>query len=163
MAQKTGVFPVYENQFQVNKGTAGVESLVDIADMESFSVSFDNGVEEWKPFDQKGWTRRLMTAKSVTISVSGKRNVGDAGNDYIAGLAFKNGRDSEADFQWTFPDGTKIKFKDAVINLKDFISGIQLVLHHCHLTSCQMVNRKWCQQVNLEGFDPLFILRRQYG
>lgn len=91
--------------------------------MESFSVSFDNGVEEWKPFDQKGWTRRLMTAKSVTISVSGKRNVGDAGNDYIAGLAFKNGRDSEADFQWTFPDGTKIKFKDAVINLKDFISG----------------------------------------
>ena len=31
MAQKTGVFPVYENQFQVNKGTAGVESLVDIA------------------------------------------------------------------------------------------------------------------------------------
>ena len=123
MAQKTGVFPVYENQFQVNKGTAGVESLVDIADMESFSVSLDNGVEEWKPFDQKGWTRRLMTAKSVTISVSGKRNVGDAGNDYIAGLAFKNGRDSEADFQWTFPDGTKIKFKDAVINLKDFISG----------------------------------------
>ena len=123
MAQKTGVFPVYENQFQVNKGTAGVESLVDIADMESFSVSFDNGVEEWQPFDQKGWTRRLMTAKSVTISVSGKRNVGDAGNDYIAGLAFKNGRDSEADFQWTFPDGTKIKFKDAVINLKDFISG----------------------------------------
>lgn len=123
MAQKTGVFPVYENQFQVNKGTAGVESLVDIADMESFSVSFDNSVEEWKPFDQKGWTRRLMTAKSVTISVSGKRNVGDAGNDYIAGLAFKNGRDSEADFQWTFPDGTKIKFKDAVINLKDFISG----------------------------------------
>ena len=123
MAQKTGVFPVYENQFQVNKGTAGVESLVDIADMESFSVSFDNGVEEWKPFYQKGCTRRLMTAKSVTISVSGKRNVGDAGNDYIAGLAFKNGRDSEADFQWTFPDGTKIKFKDAVINLKDFISG----------------------------------------
>ena len=123
MAQKTGVFPVYENQFQVNKGTAGVESLVDIADMESFSVSIDNGVEEWKTYDQKGWTRRLMTAKSVTISVSGKRNVGDAGNDYIAGLAFKNGRDSEADFQWTFPDGTKIKFKDAVINLKDFISG----------------------------------------
>ena len=129
MAQKTGVFPVYENQFQVNKGTAGVESLVDIADMESFSVSFDNGVEEWKPFDQKGWTRRLMTAKSVTISVSGKRNVGDAGNDYIAGLAFKNGRDSEADFQWTFPDGTKIKFKDAVINLKDFIS-----VSYTHLT-----------------------------
>lgn len=123
MAQKTGVFPVYENQFQVNKGTAGLESLVNIADMESFSVSFDNGVEEWKPFDQAGWTRRLMTAKSVTISVSGKRNVGDAGNDYIAGLAFKNGRDSEADFQWTFPDGTKVKFKDAVINLKDFASG----------------------------------------
>ncbi|MBL1125771.1 hypothetical protein F9856_06395 [Streptococcus suis] len=123
MAQKTGVFPVYENQFQVNKGTTEIENFVNIADMESFSVSFDNGVEEWKPFDHQGWTRRLMTAKSITISVSGKRNVGDAGNDYIAGLAFKNGRDAEADFQWTFPDGTKVKFKDAVLNIKDFIAG----------------------------------------
>lgn len=30
-----------------------------------------------------------MTAKSITISVSGKRNYGDAGNDYVAGMALK--------------------------------------------------------------------------
>lgn len=128
---KTGVYPVYENQFQVNTGTKATASgtnvtggtFVGIADMESFSVSFDNGVEEWKPFEHAGWTRRLMTAKSVTVSVSGKRNVGDSGNDFIAGLAFKNGRDAEVDLQWTFPDGTKITFLGAVINIKDFGSG----------------------------------------
>lgn len=119
MATKTGVYPVYENQFQVQINKA----YTNIADMESFSVSFDNGVEEWKPFDQAGWTRRLMTAKSVTISVSGKRNVSDAGNDYIAGLAYKNGRDSECDFQWTFPDGTKVVFPSSVVNIKDFGAG----------------------------------------
>ena len=61
--------------------------------------------------------------KSITISVSGKRNVTDTGNDYIATKAFKNGRDAEADFQWTFPDGTKVVFLGAVINITEFGSG----------------------------------------
>ncbi len=76
MANKTGVYPVYENQFKIDKtgGTgATAENLVTIADMESFSVSIDGNVEEWKPFDQEGWTRRLVTGKALTVSVSGKR------------------------------------------------------------------------------------------
>ena len=85
--------------------------------MESFSVSFDNGVEEWTPMNTEGWIRRLMTAKGMTISVSGKRNVGDAGNDYVAGKSFKNGRDAEGTFQWTFPDGTKVLIEGAVFNI----------------------------------------------
>lgn len=116
---KTGVYPVYENQFQIGADS----SFMTIADMESFSVSFDNGVEEWTPFDTEGWTRRVMTAKSVTISVSGKRNVGDVGNDFVANLAFKNGRDAEANLQWTFPDGTKVVFQGAVMNVTEFGAG----------------------------------------
>ncbi len=110
----TGVYPCYENQFQAGPDK---ENLNNIADMESFSVAIDNNIEEWKPYDTKGWTRRLMTGKSITISASGKRNVGDAGNDYIAGKAFINGRAAEGYFQWTFPDGTKIGFPDAVFSV----------------------------------------------
>ena len=96
----SGVYPCYENQFKINTAASGATaSMQSIADCETFSVSFDNGVEEWKPFEHEGWTRRLLTAKSVTISVTAKRNVGDAGNDYVAGLAWKNGRDVETDFQ----------------------------------------------------------------
>jgi hypothetical protein len=111
----SGVFPCYENQFKI--GTAGAQTLNTIADMESFSVSFDDGVEEWTPFETEGWKRRLKTAKGLSISVSGKRNVGDAGNDFVAGLAFKNGREAEADFEWTFPDGTVVNFSNAVVNV----------------------------------------------
>lgn len=121
---KTGVYPCYENQFQID--TAAAEepaALKDIADCETFEVSFDNGVEEWKPFDTEGWSRRLLTAKAVTISVKAKRNVGDAGNDAVAGLAWKNGRDAEKDFQWTFPDGTVVKFPGAVINVTNIGAG----------------------------------------
>ena len=118
--ESTGVFPEYKNQFKVG---ATKESLSTIADMETFSVSFDNGVEEWNPMDQEGWTRRLMTSKSVTISINGKRNAGDTGNDFIAGLTFKNGRDAEACVQWNFPDGTAVTFEDAVINIKSLGSG----------------------------------------
>lgn len=114
MSTQSGVYPCYENQFKIKPGT-GTE--VPIADCESFSVAFDNGVEEWHPFEQEGWVRRLLTAKGVTISVTAKRNIGDTGNDYVAGLAWKNGRDAESDFTWNFPDGTKVVFTSAVINV----------------------------------------------
>ena len=120
----TGVYPCYENQFQIDTSANGsAESMASIADCESFSVSIDNGVEEWTPMETEGWRRRLMTAKALTISVTGKRNVGDAGNDAVAALAFKNGRNVERDFNWTFPDGTVVKLPRAVINVKNVGAG----------------------------------------
>lgn len=123
MATTTGVFPCYENQFKVNTSSTSTASWATIADCETFEVAFDNGVEEWTPFESEGWVRRLMTAKNVTITVTGKRNVGDAGNNFIAGLAFKNGRDAEADFQWTFKDGTVVTFTGSPINVTALGSG----------------------------------------
>ena len=117
---KTGVYPCYENQFKVGDTKEGATS---ITDMVTFSVSFDNGVEEWTPFDTEGWVRRLLTAKGVTISVTGKRNVGDTGNDYVADKAFKNGREAEGYFAWTFPDGTTVSWEMAVINVKNIGAG----------------------------------------
>lgn len=118
----TGVFPCYKNQFQV--GPAGSSSTMNqIANCEEFSVSIDNNVEEWTAFESEGWTSRLMTGKGVKISVKAKRTIGDTGNDLIAGLAFKNGTEAEADFQWTFPDGTKIVFSKAVISVTALGAG----------------------------------------
>ena len=122
---RTGVYPCYENQFQINTAETGasIPEMKTIADCVSFSVSFDNGVEEWTPFDQKGWRRTLMTGKAVTISVTAKRNVGDPGNDAVAALAWTNGRDSEKDVDWTFPNGLVVKFPGAVINVKNIGAG----------------------------------------
>ena len=119
MAQ-TGVFPVYENQFKIGAEKA---SATTIADMETFSVSFSNGVETWTPMEHKGWQRALMTAKAVTITINGKRNKGDTGNDFIAKKAFTNGRDSEGYFCWTFPDGTTVEWDMAVFDVKNMGAG----------------------------------------
>ena len=125
MANKTGVYPVYENQFKIDKtgGTgAKAENLVTIAGKESFSVCIDGNVEQGKPFDQEGWTRRLVTGKALTVSVSGKRNIGDAGNDYVAGLALKTGADSHTTVVWTFPSGATLTIP-CVINVTEWESG----------------------------------------
>ena len=108
----SGVYPVYEHQFQIctsgrPSGTT-TGTYVDIADMESFSVSFDDNVEEWTPMTTEGWVRRLKTGKGITISLNGKRHVGDDGNDYVAGLAFKSGQACNSELKWTFPDGTVV-------------------------------------------------------
>lgn len=123
MANTTsGVFPCYKNQFQVGaSGSSG--TMNQIANCEEFSVSIDNNVEEWTAFESEGWTSRLMTGKGVKISVKAKRTIGDTGNDLIAGLAFKNGTEAEVDFQWTFPDGTKIVFSKAVISVTALGTG----------------------------------------
>lgn len=123
MSAITGVFPCYENQFKVATTASDSAPSTTIANCESFSVAFDNGVEEWNAFEGKGWKSRLMTAKSVTISIKGKRTIGDTGNDFIAGLAYKNGRDSEASFLWTFPDGSTVLFSNAVISVTANGSG----------------------------------------
>ena len=72
--------------------------------------------------DMKGWKRRLMTAKALGITLNGKRNVGDDGNDYVAGFAFKTGQDAETKFEWTMPDGTKIEM-DVIVNVTNIFGG----------------------------------------
>lgn len=113
---KTNVFPVLDNEFKVgaDKGTAKV-----IADMETFSVSFSNGVQTWTPMDTEGWQRALMTAKAVTITLNGKRNIGDEGNDFVSDKTFKNGHDAEGYFEWGMPDGTVISWENAVFDVKN--------------------------------------------
>ena len=118
MATTSGVYPVYENQFKINTSgrSTGTTSMVPIADMESFSVSFDDNVEEWTPMTSEGWVRRFKTGKGITISLSGKRCIGDAGNDYVAGLAFLSGQSCNSQLEWTFPNGDKVTM-DCVINV----------------------------------------------
>ena len=99
------VFPVYSNAFKVG---ATIGTATAIADMETFSLSIDNGVEEWNPMEAEGWVRRLLTSKSMTIGINGKRNTSDAGNNYIAGLAWVSGSAAAGVLEWTLPGGSKI-------------------------------------------------------
>ena len=121
----SGVFPCYENQFSIDvTGGDGATAANNktIADMESFSVAIDGNVEEWNPYDTEGWTRRLVTGKSITIAVSGKRNIGDDGNDYVAGLAPKTGSECSTTVTWNFPSGAKLVIP-CVVNVTEWEAG----------------------------------------
>lgn len=106
---KNGVNPVNEITFGVcitgRPMDVSTAEYTTVKDAESLSISIDGQVEEWNPMDEQGWTRRLVTAKSISISMGGKRNYGDAGNDYVAGLAWKNGQDCNSAMKITFPNG----------------------------------------------------------
>lgn len=111
------ILPVFNNQFKI--GTKGIDSTAEdmkpISCLEQFSVSFDNGVEEYTPMEAQGWKRRLLTAKSFSISLNGKRDIGDAGNDYVASLYFVTGNAASTKFEWTMIDGTVVAF-NCIIN-----------------------------------------------
>ena len=65
-----------------------------------------------------GWASALKTGMKWSISLKGKRNVGDAGNDAIAAKKFAMGQDAYADFRWTMPGGTQIE-QQMVVNVKN--------------------------------------------
>lgn len=114
----SGVYPVYNNIFKIGKnGLASTAAdMVTIADCENFSVSIDSNIEEWTPMDLGGARRALKTGYGITISISGKRNVGDEGNNYVATNLLANGQQSESKFEWEMPNGDKLAF-NAVINI----------------------------------------------
>lgn len=113
---RTGVYPVWENKFKISTAGRGGAAMVTIADLETFSVSIDGNVEEWSPMDAEGWLRRMVTGKALSISLAGKRNIGDAGNDYVANNAWDTGAGCETSFEWEFPSGAKLTF-DCVLNV----------------------------------------------
>lgn len=119
-----GVFPVYGLVFKI--GTKGKDSkdsdMTEIADMESFEISIDGGVQDWTPMTTKGWGRTLMTSKKFKVSLKGKRNIGDPGNDYVASVAWKDGLECSTKALIEFPDGATLKY-DCVLDVKSVYGG----------------------------------------
>lgn len=112
-----GVFPVYNMTFKIGiKGKSSTAAdMVEIADLETFGLSIDGNVEDWTPMTTEGWARKLMTGKSFSFDMKGKRNVGDKGNDYVASLAWEDGLNCSTKGAVVFPDGSQLDF-DCVVN-----------------------------------------------
>lgn len=112
------VFPVLNNAFKF--GINGLESeesdMVTPKDLTNFAPSIDGTIEEWYSMDAAGWAKAMMTAKKLGFSFQGKRCVGDPGNDYIAGLAWKFGQDVMTKFEWEMVSGAKLTFP-CVVNV----------------------------------------------
>lgn len=60
--------------------------------------------------------RVIEELAAIAFAFKGKRSVGDAGNDYIAGLAWKFGQDVMTKFEWTMTSGAKLAC-DVVVNV----------------------------------------------
>lgn len=118
-----GVHANYDIEFRVdvsglNSSGAGWQTVEPktIKDAEALNISVDGGVEEWNPMDSKGWVKRFVTAKSISISMTAKRNPGDPGNDYIAGLFAKTGKDCYSLVEIGFPNSEKMRIP-CIINV----------------------------------------------
>lgn len=114
----SGVYPVYDIGFKIGiKGISSVDAdMVIVKDMESFSFKIDGKTDSWYPMDTAGWERIIMTGKAFSITLKGKRNIGDPGNDYVAKTAWADGLDCSTKAEIDFPDGAKLAF-NAVIDV----------------------------------------------
>ena len=117
-----GQYSVSNCKVKIKTATEPSETYSEIADLEEMSLSIENNVETWYSINDEGWQNALLTAKALSGSFSGKRTLGDAGNDYIEGLRYAIGKDAEADWEIEFPDGSKLDFT-AVTALTDILGA----------------------------------------
>lgn len=118
MPEAARVFPVHDNKFKF--GTKGLESIesdmVVPMNLTNFAPSIDGTSDEWYAMDAGGWAKNEVVAKKLSFAFQAKRTVGDPGNDYIAGLAWKMGNDVKTKFEWEMVSGAKLAF-DCTINV----------------------------------------------
>ena len=117
-----GQYSVSNCKVKIKTATEPSETYSEIADLEEMSLSIENNVETWYSINDEGWQNALLTAKALSGSFSGKRTLGDAGNDFVEGLRYKIGKDAEADWEIEFPDGSKLDFT-AVTALTDILGA----------------------------------------
>lgn len=117
-----GQYSVSNCKVKIKTASTPEVTYSEIADLEEFSLSIESNVETWYSINDGGWQNAFLTAKAMSGSFSGKRTLGDAGNDYLEGLRYKNGKDAEADWQVEFPDGSKLEFT-AVTALTDILGA----------------------------------------
>ena len=117
-----GQYSVSNCKVKIKTATEPSETYSEIADLEELNLSIENNVETWYSINDEGWQNALLTAKALSGSFSGKRTLGDAGNDYVDGLRYKIGKDAEADWEIEFPDGSKLDFT-AVTALTDILGA----------------------------------------
>ena len=113
---KGQVYPVHNNKFFISLTGRTGEADTIIRGLENFAPSIDGNVESWTPMDEGGWVRNQVTGKGLTLSFSGKRQYGDAGNDYVAGLMIGTGTTVQSKFKWEMPSGATLD-GDCVINV----------------------------------------------
>ena len=131
-----GVFPVHGCKFEIStNGDVPAPTYAEPKDLESLNIQIDNNVETWTPLDQNGWQRAMSTGKGYTINVSGKRNLGDPGNDYIASKRFAMGRDCDTKYRITFPNDEVLSGGVVVSNTDDLGASTDVAALGCDLIS----------------------------
>ena len=113
-----GQFAVSQCTVAVNTSNTSTAVWSEIADLEEVNLSVENNIETWYSIAEEG----LLTAKALSGSFSGKRTLGDIGNDFLDGKRFAIGKDAEADFKITFPNDATLEFT-AIVGITDILGA----------------------------------------
>lgn len=109
------VYSVASNQFKVDVSNTSTPDYVSIANMTALNVNLSPVIDSWYSMDQGGWQSNMKGGFAGTIQFDLKKTYDDAGNAALFSTAFSLDPDEVVkNFEWTWPDGTKVTFKGLV-------------------------------------------------
>ncbi|WP_078379159.1 phage tail tube protein [Sutcliffiella halmapala] len=120
MPEETGFLMNYKNKYSIDT-TGGSESPVWAplaAGINNVEPDFADETDDTAYFDGEGFSNEDVTGLKASLSVSGHRKLGDAAQDYIAGLVFKVGEGRKTQLKWEQPGGKTITGSVTISNIK---------------------------------------------
>lgn len=124
MPNTVGIVPVNKFSFEIQpyeNGSYG--TAFEVSDVENLEISLDNNLEEWYALGEDGWVNRLMTARSITVNLAGKRNYSNAGNNKVVDDYFTDvGEANNVNLKITFPNA-KVLNIPGVLNITGLGGG----------------------------------------
>lgn len=116
MAVENG-FPLnFKNKYSIK--TAGDEFAPVAAGIENADPEFEDEVDDTTYYDGEGFGSDDVTGVKAKLTFSGHRKVGDAAQDYIAGLAFEVGEGRKTEFKWEQTNGVMVEGPVTVSDIK---------------------------------------------
>lgn len=94
-----------EFKFEINTGTVAVPTWTVIKGLKEWSASSDKSTADTTDFESLGVDEHLVSRRSHSMTLTGQRELGDAGQDAVQGVALSIGAAAMKQFRVTAPGG----------------------------------------------------------
>lgn len=116
---KSKVYLCRRDTFKIG---ATKETATTIADATTFKVEIEMSIDEWIDFTT-GKKRRMVVTEGVKVTIDGKRNYEDEGNNFLCDTPWNDAEDGEFYFECKLPNGSVIEMPSAVAEVSNIGFG----------------------------------------
>lgn len=129
----------HEITFSIDTSPDASPTYVEVSDLMDFTEALNEVVQQYQFLDKNGYSESEITGMAPVVTVTGKRDTTDTGQNFIMGKKYDINSDRKSNVQIVYPRGTEtvtITAPVTIANIQEFAgaatdnSSISFELHY---------------------------------